>query len=134
MSYYRGWRPFQHEKAPDVELPDGTTLPNPDPKPPQADSLDNAFRRGKSAAHKEATDANRRENRYDARALAAAIDAVCARHEPPWEPEPGKKFAELIRDEVRGELEASHDPRIQKKLLGEWPHWRTMSRLIGGQS
>jgi hypothetical protein len=114
MSYYRRWG-FQEEP------------------PPKSDShIDEAFRRGESAARKEATDANRRENRSDARALAAAIAAVCARHE--WKSEPGKKFAGSIRDDVRGELEASLDPKIQKKLLGGWPHWRTISRLIEGQS
>jgi hypothetical protein len=93
---------------------------------------DKAFDEGVSAARKAATDANRRENRSDARVLAAAIAAVCARYA--WTPEPGKKFAESIRDDVLGELKASHDPKIQKKLQGGWPHWRTMDRLIKGHS
>jgi hypothetical protein len=101
--------------------------------PPKPRSLtDEAFRRGESAARKEATDGNRRENRSDARALAAAIVVVCARGE--LTPEPGKKFAVSIRTDVRGELEASDDPKIQKKLRGIWPHWRTISRLIEVQS
>jgi hypothetical protein len=100
-------------------------------EPPKSDSgLDEAYLAGKSAAQKAATDASRRENRPDARALAAAIAAVCARYEPPWTPEPGKKFAELILPEVRGVLKASQDPKIQKKLHGGWPYWRTISRLI----
>jgi hypothetical protein len=109
-------------------------------KPPNPDAaLNEAFLDGKSAANKEraakGTDGNRRENRSDARALATAIAAVCARYK--WTPEPGKKFAESIRAEVRGELKASHDPKIQKKLLsrhGAWPDWRAISGLIEDHS
>jgi hypothetical protein len=101
--------------------------------------LTEEFFAGKDAARKEraakATDANRRENRSDARALAAAIATVCARGQ--LTPKPGEKFARSIRAEVRGELEASHDPKIQKKLLsrhGVWPSWHTISRLIKSHS
>jgi hypothetical protein len=102
--------------------------------PSKSDShLDEAFRRGESAAHKEraakATAANRRENRPEWRLLIEAIKAVC--NKLPLED--SDKFAESILKEVCAELELRLDSKTRLRLAKRkkpFPGISTIRRAI----
>jgi hypothetical protein len=102
--------------------------------PSKSDShLDEAFRRGESAAHKEraakATDANRRESKPECLLLPEVIKAVC--NELPLED--SDKFADSILKEVRAELELRLDSKTRLRLAKRkkpFPGISTIRRAI----